>query len=269
MHYYKRNIGDYHKKAGRLSILEHGAYTLLIDACYDREQFPTEQQAIEWTWARTEDEISAVRFVLSKFFHLQDGVYVQTRIHEEVSKYHENAITNKRIAIEREEKRKNSKERFSTNRAQSVDEPPPNQEPRTTNHKPVTKNQLDYSCWPQLPTQQTLDDWLAMRKRLKANVSQTVINRFSSELQKAVDCGYTVDACLQECVTRNWRGFEFQWILNSGVGYANIKQHFAQRDTRDKAARAADAAFGSDFDGILEGDFARIDPHGFIEQSKP
>ena len=37
MHYYKRNIGDYHKKAGRLSMIEHGAYTLLIDACYDRE----------------------------------------------------------------------------------------------------------------------------------------------------------------------------------------------------------------------------------------
>jgi len=29
MHYFKRNIGDYHKKAGRLSMLEHGAYTLL------------------------------------------------------------------------------------------------------------------------------------------------------------------------------------------------------------------------------------------------
>ena len=41
MHYYKRNLGDYAKKAGRLSMLEHGSYTLLIDACYDRERFPT------------------------------------------------------------------------------------------------------------------------------------------------------------------------------------------------------------------------------------
>lgn len=40
LHYYKRNIGDYEKKAGRPSMLEHGACTLLIDACYDREQFP-------------------------------------------------------------------------------------------------------------------------------------------------------------------------------------------------------------------------------------
>ena len=39
MHYFKFNIGDYHKKAGRLSMLQHGAYTLLIHACYDREKF--------------------------------------------------------------------------------------------------------------------------------------------------------------------------------------------------------------------------------------
>ena len=73
MHYYKRNIGDYAKKAGRLSMLEHGAYTLLLDACYDRERFPTLDEAIEWTWARTDAEIEAVKFVLARFFTLEDG----------------------------------------------------------------------------------------------------------------------------------------------------------------------------------------------------
>jgi uncharacterized protein YdaU (DUF1376 family) len=46
MHYYKRNLGDYAKKTGRLTMLQHGAYTLLIDSCYDREKFPTLEQAI-------------------------------------------------------------------------------------------------------------------------------------------------------------------------------------------------------------------------------
>ena len=77
MHYFKRNIGDYHKKAGRLSMLEHGAYTLLIDSCYDRERFPTMDEAIDWCWARTDEEIAAVRFVLGKFFELVEGRYVQ------------------------------------------------------------------------------------------------------------------------------------------------------------------------------------------------
>lgn len=135
MHYYKRNIGDYAKKAGRLTMLQHGSYTLLIDACYDREVFPTLEQALEWTWASTEAEVEAVKFVLSRFFTLdKDGCYVQDRILEELLHYHKNADTNKRIAEEREAKRREKR----TKREQIVDEPPPNHKPLTTNHKPLT-----------------------------------------------------------------------------------------------------------------------------------
>lgn len=81
--------------------------------------------------------------------------------------------------------------------------------------KPAKKPELDYSQWPSMPSNQTMQDWLAMRKRLKASVSQTVINRFAIELKKAKAYGYTVDQCLSECVTRGWRGFEVQWLLNS------------------------------------------------------
>lgn len=65
-------------------MLQHGAYTLLLDACYDREQFPTMHDAIEWTWASYAEEIAAIEFVLSRFFTLEDGVYVQKRIQEEI-----------------------------------------------------------------------------------------------------------------------------------------------------------------------------------------
>lgn len=133
MHYYKRNLGDYAKKAGRLTMLQHGAYTLLIDSCYDRELFPTLDQALEWTWASTEAEVEAVKFVLSRFFTLdKDGQYVQDRILEELLHYHKNADTNKRIADEREAKRKEKR----TNREQSVDEAPPNHKPITINQEP-------------------------------------------------------------------------------------------------------------------------------------
>lgn len=138
MHYYKRNLGDYAKKCGRLSMLQHGAYTLLIDSCYDREKFPTLEEAIEWTWASTEAEIEAVKFVLSRFFKQgNDGQYVQERILAELLDYHAKADKNKRIALDRETKRREK----STNRAPSVNEAPPNQEPITNNQEPITKNQ--------------------------------------------------------------------------------------------------------------------------------
>jgi uncharacterized protein YdaU (DUF1376 family) len=120
-------------------MLQHGAYTLLIDSCYDREVFPTLEQALEWTWASTEAEVEAVKFVLSRFFVLdKDGCYVQDRILQELLHYHKNADTNKRIADEREAKRRENR----TKREQVVDEAPPNHKPLTTNHKPIEKKTL-------------------------------------------------------------------------------------------------------------------------------
>jgi uncharacterized protein YdaU (DUF1376 family) len=139
MHYYKRNLGDYAKKAGRLTMLQHGAYTLLIDSCYDREVFPTLEQALEWTWASTEAEVEAVKFVLSRFFELdKEGCYVQDRILQELLHYHKNADTNKRIADEREAKRREN----STKRVHSVNEATPNHKPLTINQEPIEKKTL-------------------------------------------------------------------------------------------------------------------------------
>ena len=150
MHYYKRNLGDYSKKAGRLTMLQHGSYTLLIDACYDREQFPTLEEAIEWSWASTAEEIEAVTFVLKKFFTLDGDVYIQKRIQEEIAEYHGKSEINKRIANEREAKRREN----STKRAQVVNESPPNQEPITNNHKPV-KSKAESAPASRLPA-----DWV-------------------------------------------------------------------------------------------------------------
>jgi uncharacterized protein YdaU (DUF1376 family) len=136
MHYYKRNIGDYHKKAGRLTMLQHGAYALLLDSCYDRERFPTLEEAKDWLWASTPEEEAAVEFVLKKFFDLDGDVYIQNRIQCDLDQYHKNSATNKRIAIEREAKRKDK----STKREQTVDEAPPNHKPITNNQEPIEKN---------------------------------------------------------------------------------------------------------------------------------
>jgi uncharacterized protein YdaU (DUF1376 family) len=138
MNYYQRHIGDYHKKAGRLSMLEHGAYTLLLDSCYDREKFPTKEEALDWCWARSPEEVAAVEFVLSKFFTLQSGVFVQATIADNVAAYHEKALKNKQIAIEREEARRLRREQGVHETARSVHESPPNHKPITNNQEPIT-----------------------------------------------------------------------------------------------------------------------------------
>lgn len=94
MNYYKRHIGDYAKKAGHLSVLEHGVYTLLLDAYYDREQAPTRAEAIRQARARTPDEVAAVDAVLADFFTLEGDRYTQHRVEEEFVKAEEVAKLN-------------------------------------------------------------------------------------------------------------------------------------------------------------------------------
>jgi uncharacterized protein YdaU (DUF1376 family) len=214
MHYYKRNLGDYAKKTGRLTMLQHGAYTLLIDSCYDREIFPTLEQAIDWTWASTEQEIEAVKFVLSRFFKLgEDGQYVQDRILAELLEYHQKADTNKRIAVERETKRKQN----STNREQVVNEPPPNHKPITINQEPKRESATVVAT-PEGVSESVWQDFVKHRKAKKAPITATALAGIKREADKA---SWSLDRAITECVERGWTAFKAEWVAP--------KQSFAQQ----------------------------------------
>ena len=227
MHYYKRNIGDYAKKAGRLSMLEHGAYTLLIDACYDRERFPSKEEAIEWCWARTPDEIAAVEFVLARFFTLCDNTYTQERIAEELAKYHENSVRNSKIATEREARR--------TERARSVHktppvmhEAPPNQEPLTKNHKPRTTRNTVALLPPDGVSDSTWQSFQQLRKAKRAPITPAAISGLRQEADKA---GWTMEDALKECCARGWQGFKADWVARAGpTGTRNKQQELEDRN---------------------------------------
>lgn len=130
-------------------MLQHGAYTLLLDACYDREQFPTLEDAIEWTWASSAEEVAAVEFVLSRFFALENGRYVQKRIQEEIESFKEKSKKNQEIALEREAARRERKARNTHELARNVHESPPNHKPLTTNQDinlPTVDSQQQAAC---------------------------------------------------------------------------------------------------------------------------
>lgn len=86
MNYYERHLGDYARNAGHLSMLEHGAYTLLLDRYYVTEQPIPADQTYRVARAKTRDERAAVDAVLAEFFTLVDGAYVNTRTEEEIEK---------------------------------------------------------------------------------------------------------------------------------------------------------------------------------------
>lgn len=229
MNFFKRHIGDYHKKAGRLTMLEHGAYTLLMDACYDRERFPTKEEALDWCWARSAEETAAVEFVLSKFFTLEDGVYKQARIQEEIDAYHAQAEKNREIALAREEARRKKREQSvssgddactnradeqtkeSTNRAPVVHEPPPNHKPLTTNQEPNTSSLRSEDKDLSAPKAQTDPDDVvqvfAHWQTTMASPRSLLDDKRRKLIRNALKTGYSVDQLKQAidgCAKSAW-----------------------------------------------------------------
>ena len=86
MNYYERHLGDYAKDTAHLTMIEHGAYSLLLDRYYSTEQGIPNDQAHRVARARTREEKQAVDSVLSEFFTLTDGVWINNRCSEEITK---------------------------------------------------------------------------------------------------------------------------------------------------------------------------------------
>jgi uncharacterized protein YdaU (DUF1376 family) len=86
MNYYERHLGDYAKDTAHLNMLEHGAYSLLLDRYYGTEKGIPEDQAHRVARARSKEEKQAVDAVLEEFFVLQDGVFINRRAEKEIAR---------------------------------------------------------------------------------------------------------------------------------------------------------------------------------------
>lgn len=95
VNYWKRHIGDYVKDAGHLSLLEHGAYTVLLDRLYGSERAIPEGDVYRITRASTKAERVAVDSVLREFFDLEDEGWMHGRVREELEKAEERADANR------------------------------------------------------------------------------------------------------------------------------------------------------------------------------
>jgi uncharacterized protein YdaU (DUF1376 family) len=210
------------------------------------------EEAIEWTWASTHEELEAVRFVLCRFFTLEDGCYVQNHIREDMAEYHKNAETNRRIALDREAKRKRS----STNRAPDVHEAPPNHKPLTTNQEPVTiekepRKRSTKKCPASFVVGEELLNW--------ANQHGYTAMMLSRETEKFMD--YTFKNAISD-----WDGAWRNWIrkandsCSSGSQEAPWRKEQRERMQRDFPNLAARAPGESASQPIFEVEARNVTP---------
>lgn len=95
MNFYKRYMADYAKKTARLTLAQHGAYTLLLDEVYASEApLPSGMDALYRVCrAMTKAEQEAVKSVAALFFPInEDGLRQNHRALVEIAKTKQDAL---------------------------------------------------------------------------------------------------------------------------------------------------------------------------------
>lgn len=154
MYYYQRQLGDYAAATRHLSILEHGVYTLMLDAYYLNESpLPADMGKLcRLIGARNEDEKNAVQVIADEFFTKEGEFFIQTRCDNEIKKYHAKSDSARKSAQARWNSKENEQENQSVN-ANAL----PTEVERNANQEPITKNHSIKS-----PSGATIEDVVAV-----------------------------------------------------------------------------------------------------------
>jgi uncharacterized protein YdaU (DUF1376 family) len=245
VNYYKFNIGDYAAATRHLTMLEHGAYRMLLDVYYTTEQpLPVEvKSAARKAGARTKDEIAAVEIVLNEFFTLTENGWIQKRCESEIAVYQQKAETNKVVGKLGGRPKKQTQTVSDGNQeiTQTVSENNP-QETLTTNHKPLTiinkekdkKKAVSADAPPDGVSDSVWQDFIAIRKTKKAALTATAIKLIQSQADKA---GVTLQSALETCCERGWASYNVDWLKNSnGSAHSQPTETTYQRSMRLRVA---------------------------------
>ncbi len=210
MNFYKHHIGDYAAATAHLSILEDGVYSRLLRIYYrDEKPLPAERKAIyRLVMARSRDEREAVDTILDEFFIADAEGWRNKRADEELARAGAQAETNRRIAEDREAKRRarNGNEQ-TTNRSETKNDSSNESLNETStcsrepSHKPLARLQTpdsrsnsthaDFPGEPPPPTPMATDAGRACRAMRDAGCPPNQLNPSHPDLVAAIREGIT------------------------------------------------------------------------------
>jgi uncharacterized protein YdaU (DUF1376 family) len=197
MHYFQFHIGDYKSHTHHLTVIEDIAYRRLLDHYYLHEA-PIKQRDIARQIGMRDHE-QEVLSVLNEFFVSTEEGFINARADRAIAEYHGKKEQASKAG-------KASAERRSNARSTDV-QPTINQEPLTTNHKPITIRKT--VAPPFGVTESVWKDWITLRKSKKAAVTQTALDGIEREAKKA---GVSLQTALETCCARGWTGFKSEWM---------------------------------------------------------
>ncbi|WNO60423.1 YdaU family protein [Rheinheimera sp. MMS21-TC3] len=211
MNFYPHHIGDFNNATRHLTRVERSLYRDLIELYYDTEQpLPADDydRLARRVIAVTEEEKSALQYVLDEFFTLEDGVYKHERCDIEIEKYRNvssakaragkaSAEARKKKAAPKKKKATSDSEHNLTGVEQVLNVCATNQEPRTKNQEPINKD----ICAAKAGTNQSdcrevFEHWQQEMNHPKSKLDQ----KRTGLIKKAIKLGYSIED-LKSCIT--------------------------------------------------------------------
>ena len=246
MNYYERHIGDYLKDTAHLSLLEHGIYGRLLDIYYTREEAIPESQLMRLVGARTDEERSAVRDVVTEFFVTDGVLWLHKRCESEISRYREKQRKAKASADARwsHTERNANAMRTHTERiagaVQTQSEGNALHTPDTSNQTPEKKRSaplcvavsvlVDAGFSPDVA-----GEFIAHKSRLKAPLTARA---WADHLSEATKAGWTPQQAAEKVMAKAWKGFEAKYVA-SEVAASKVLSFYAQDAAQKKAVTNA------------------------------
>jgi uncharacterized protein YdaU (DUF1376 family) len=201
MNFYPFHIGDYISHTSHLSDEEDLAYRRMIDLYYLNEQPFNDPVAVA---RRVKADLSIIEALLTEFFVYEDDAWHNKRADLEISKYQ----------FVKESGKKGAEKRWA-NREEKPSQCHPNSPPNATpiatktNTNTITKTKVNTMPTPDGVSIDLWNDFLIYRKRLKAPVTDRVLERLIKEAELAK---MPLEQVLETIIFKGWRSFEASWI---------------------------------------------------------
>ena len=206
MNFYPFHVGDYAAHTRHLTMMEDLAYRRLLDAYYLGERPLNGCVSDVARSVGMVEHLEAVGYVLKTFFQHDGDQFSNKRCDAELAHYLDKKEKNSSAG-------KASAQRRLAKRATSVDIPSTDVQP-TMNHEPVTKNHKkteEKKTAPEGVSDSVWLDFQKLRVKQRAPVTATVMAGIQREADSA---GLTLEAALQLCCERSWRGFKAEWVAD-------------------------------------------------------
>ena len=209
---------DYARDTAHLTMIEHGAYRLLLDHCYmTGKPLPANEVHLHRVCrAFAQEEQSALHNVLHQFFTLTDDGWVHERVQAELAKSGEISEKRRQAANLRHKNSEKNNANADANADANAMQMNLHTQSQEQSHKERIKNKPQAAratrsviSRPDDVDEQVWNDWIATRKAKKAPVTQTALDGIHREAQKA---GLTLEAALQTMCERGWQGFKAEWM---------------------------------------------------------